>query len=68
MKTISELTGKEYESDDCFMFGNAKQSCCYKLWGAELIDLIASEEMRWVFVFLKKDHFKYRDRWDAQNK
>lgn len=63
MKTVSEISGKEYESDDTFCFGNAKQSAAYCLWGARLIDLIATDEMRWVFVFLKSDHFKYRDRW-----
>jgi hypothetical protein len=65
LKTISDYSGKEYESDDCFCFGNAKQSAAYKLWGAELIDLIVTEEMRWVLVFKKSDHFRFRERWNA---
>lgn len=64
LKVISELTGREYENEDCHFFGNAKQSAAYKLWGAELIDLIATEEMRWIFVFTKTDHNKYKIKWN----
>lgn len=68
MKTISELTGKEYETEECHFFGNAKQSAAYRLWGAELIDLIVTDEMRWIFVFRKSDHVKYKDRWNCLGK
>ncbi|SHO53689.1 hypothetical protein [Anaerocolumna xylanovorans] len=64
MKAISELTGKEYETDDCHFFGNAKQSAAYKLWGAALIDLIATDEMRWIFVFTKADHQNLKAKWN----
>lgn len=68
MLAVSEITGLKYESDDCHFFGNAKQSACYRLWGAELVDLIVTDEMRWIFVFKKSDHNKYKIRWNNLNK
>lgn len=68
MRVTSELTGKYYDTDDCHFFGNAKQSAAYRIWGAELIDLIGTDEMRWIFVFKKSDHEQYKMRWNNLNK
>lgn len=67
MKAYSELLNKWYEAEDCVFFPNAKQSCFYKLYGAELVDLIPTDELRWIFVFYKTDHYRLRDLWNATN-
>lgn len=65
MRAYSELFDRYYEAEDCVYFPNAKQSCFYRLHGAELVDLIATDELRWLFVFKKEDHYKFRDKWNA---
>lgn len=65
MKIISEFTGKEYEEDDCIPYGNATQSAQYCLWGAKLVDVFATDERRFVFVFTREDHRKYIGKWKA---
>lgn len=65
MRVYSEILNKYYEAEDCVYFSNAKQSCFYKLNGAELIDLITTDELRWIFVFTKSDHCKIREKWNS---
>lgn len=65
MKTISDITGKSYEAEDCVFFRNTLQSAKYMSWGATLIDLFTDSEDKLVFVFLKSDHEKYKLRWGS---
>ena len=51
MKTISDITGKSYEAEDCVFFRNILQSAKYMSWGATLIDLFTDSEDKLVFVF-----------------
>lgn len=68
MKSVSELTGKMYENEDCCFFRNYVQAAHYYSWGCELVDLFVDSNMKWVYVFWKSDHMKYRDKWGAKNK
>jgi hypothetical protein len=68
MKSISEITGKFYEDEDCCFFRNYVQAAHYYAWGCELVDLFVDDNMKWVYVFKKEDHRKYFDRWINQNK
>lgn len=68
MKSISELTGKIYEDEECCFFRNYIQAAYYRSWGCELVDLFVDGQMKWVFVFKKSDHLKYRDRWNDKNR
>lgn len=67
MKTISEITGKVYEAEDCVFFRNCIQSAYYIEWGAELVDIFTGGDHKLVCVFRKSDHMKYRDRWGTRN-
>jgi len=66
MKVISELTGKEYESDDTIPYGNATQSAQYWNWNIRPIDMYATPENRFIFVFTKEDHKKLIGKWNMQ--
>lgn len=68
MKSVSEITGKFYEDEDCCFFRNYVQAAHYYAWGAKLVDLFVDDNMKWVYVFKKSDHRKYFDRWINQNK
>lgn len=65
MFSVSDVTGKMYDPEECVFFRNAKQSASYMLWGATLIDIFADSSKQLVFVFTKADHAKYRDRWNS---
>lgn len=65
---FSEVTGRRYLPEDCVYFKNAKQSASYIAWGAELVDLMVTEDKdrdgkTLVFVFSKEDHNKYKSKW-----
>ena len=68
MKSISEITGLMYEDEDCVFFKNYVQSAYYVEWGARLIDIFTNSEHKFVFVFTKEDHEKYKDRWINQKR
>lgn len=68
MKSISELTGEMYENEDVVYFRNYVQSAYYRTWGCELVDLFVDGQMKWVYVFWKKDHLRCRDRWNDKNR
>lgn len=63
MMNQSELTGEWYQDEDMCFFRNHVQAAYYKSWGAKLYDLFVDSNHKWVFVFSKKDHMKYRDLW-----
>ena len=67
MKSVSELTGEVYENEDCCFFRNYVQAAYYIAWGCKLVDLFVDNNMKLVFVFLKSDHMKVRDRWGTKN-
>lgn len=67
LKTISELTGKEYEMEDVVWYGNALQAAQYYLWNCHPVDMTVSPDTkRWAFAFTREDHKKYIGRWNAQ--
>ena len=67
IKTISELTGKEYELEDVVWYGNALQAAQYYLWNCIPVDMTVSPDTkRWTFAFTKEDHKKYIKRWNEQ--
>lgn len=67
MKTISELTGKEYETEEIIWYGNALQAGQYYLWGCKPVDLTVSPETgRWAFAFTIEDHKRLIKRWNEQ--
>ncbi len=67
IKTISELTGKEYEMEDVVWYGNALQAAQYYLWNCKPVDMTVSPDTkRWAFAFSKEDHKKYIRRWNGQ--
>lgn len=63
MKNKSDVTGLLYEVEDCVFFRNYVQAAYYNAWGATLIDLFIDSNMKWVFVFSKKDHERFKMRW-----
>ena len=65
MKTLSSITHEYYENEDCVFFRNALQSAKYITWGATLVDLFVGSEDKFVFVFLKIDHEKYKLKWGS---
>lgn len=67
MKSISDLTGMMYENEDVVFFRNHVQSAHYRHWGCELVDLFVDGQMKWVYVFWKKDHAWAKLKW-AENK
>lgn len=62
----SRLTGRMYDEDKVVFFRNPVQSAYYYLKGAELIDLIPTEELKFVFVFKRSDHKKLIPLWDER--
>ena len=60
MKSISDVTGLVYEDEDCVFFRNYIQAAKYIRWGCRLIDLFTDSKDKLVFVFVKKDHEKYK--------
>ena len=67
IKTISELTGREYDLEDVVWYGNALQAAQYYLWNCKPVDMTVSPDTkRWAFAFSKADHKKYISRWNNQ--
>ena len=67
IRTISELTGKEYDAEDVIWYGNALQAAQYYLWNCTPVDITVSPDTkRWAFAFTKEDHKKYIGRWNEQ--
>lgn len=67
IRTISELTGKIYDSEDVVWYGNALQAAQYYLWNCVPVDMsVSPDTKRWAFAFTKEDHKKYIGRWNAQ--
>ena len=67
MKTLSEITGKYYEDEDCVFFRNTLQSAFYKFNNADLVDLFVDDNMKFVFVFYKQDHERLKMLWKNSN-
>lgn len=67
MKSICDLTGKMYENEDVVFFRNPVQAAHYYSWGCELVDLFVDSNMKWVYVFWKKDHAWAKFKW-TENK
>lgn len=63
MKSKSGLTGLWYEDEEVYFFRNYVQSAYYLEWGAKLVDLFTDSNHKLVFVFLKEDHARLKDRW-----
>lgn len=63
MKSVSDLTGTQYEDEDCVFFRNTLQSAFYVFHGATLVDIFVDDKMRFVFVFSKIDHDKLKLLW-----
>jgi hypothetical protein len=64
MKTYSDVTGKEFESNDAVFYRNVVQSA----WllskpDAVLLDLFTDGSGKLVFVFPKSLHRKYINEW-----
>ncbi len=67
MRTISELTGKEYDMEDVVWYGNALQAAQYFLWGYPPVDMTVSPDTKhWSFAFYKADHRRLIQRWNDQ--
>lgn len=66
MMSQSELTGEWYCDEDMCFFRNYIQAAHYRSWGAKLWDVFVDSQYKWVFVFSKEDHAKYRDRWGTK--
>lgn len=63
----SEVTGLTYDEDNAVFYKNAKQSCWMINNNATLLDLITTEENRFIFVFSRDEHKKYIGQWNATN-
>lgn len=63
MITVSELTGKTYNNEDCYFFRNTLQSAFYVHHGAPLVDIFVDDNMHFVFVFKKSDHHRLKMLW-----
>lgn len=63
----SERTGRTYDDDNVVFYKNALQSAFYCNNGATLLDLITTNENRFIFVFSISDHKKYIGMWNATN-
>lgn len=67
IRTISELTGKVYDSEDVVWYGNVLQAAQYYLWNCVPVDMsVSPDTKRWAFAFTKEDHKKYIKRWNEQ--
>lgn len=66
MKLISNITGLEYESEETIPYGNACQAAQYWNWGVYPIDMYATNENRFIFVYTKEQHKSNIGRWNSQ--
>ena len=67
MISISELTGEAYDDENMVHFKNYVQSAHYVAWGARLIDLYVTSDMKFVYVFSKEDHQRLKYKWINKN-
>ena len=67
MRQVSDVTGKVYYDEDMVFFRNYIQAAAYLSYGAELIDLFTDSNMKLVFIFSRKDHEKYKNKWNQRN-
>lgn len=65
MRNESDVTGIQYEEEDCVFFRNWLQASKYMQWGAKLIDIFPSRDDKFVYVFSKEDHNKYKTKWGS---
>lgn len=63
MYCVSSITGESYLSEDMVHFLNCAQSARYVEWGAKLWDLQVNSEHKFIFVFSKEDHARFKERW-----
>lgn len=63
MMQLSTITGFPYNDENVVFFKNPTQSSAYCLWGAELIDIIPTEDYKFIYVFSKTDHDEFKHRW-----
>ena len=56
MKTISDVTGIEYEMEDVVFFRNLYQSSFYVDHNATIVDVFTDSNKKLVFVFWRNQH------------
>lgn len=56
MKTISDVTGIEYEMEDVVFFRNLYQSSFYIDHNATIVDVFTDSNKKLVFVFWRNQH------------
>lgn len=61
----SKYTGKEYDDDHVVWYKNAMQSAFMCNHGAELLDIVPTEENRFMFIFSWTDHKRLISDWNA---
>lgn len=66
MSTRSEVTRELYNEEEMVFFRNPTQSAYYCLKGAKLVDVFATNELKFVFVFSKEDHRKIKKDWEKR--
>ncbi len=68
MKTISDLTGKEYYQHEAVFYRNPVQSAFMWKNGARLIDLLVDGGDKFVYVWSRKDHERILPLWIEKGK
>lgn len=68
MKTISDVTGIEYEIEDVVFFRNLYQSSFYVANQATIVDIFSDSKGLLVFVFYRNQHEILLKKWLANNK
>lgn len=63
MKTYSDVTGKEFESNDAVYFRNIVQCGFYLAHGATLLDVFADSAGKVVMVFPREQHETLIKKW-----
>lgn len=68
MKTISDVTGIEYEMEDVVFFRNLYQSSFYIDHNATIVDVFTDSNKKLVFVFWRNQHEVLIKSWLANKK
>lgn len=68
MKTISDVTGIEYEMEDVVFFRNLYQSSFYVANNAKIVDVFTDSKGKLVFVFFREQHEDLIKLWLANKK
>jgi len=68
MKTISDVTGIEYEMEDVVHFRNLYQSSFYIGHNAKIVDVFTDSKGKLVFVFYRNQHEELIKLWLANKK